>query len=715
MSEPRTPCKHPSRPLVSPGFPHPESPSGAAARTTLAAVAAMALAFTLHLEVPALAVVFVLARGSAGALTMISGAVGGAAVGIVLLDLFDQSRVVFSVLLVALATVGTYGALGRHFAYGWVQALLSLLILVGQSLDDPDTAVRHAFYDLADVVVAAVCAFVAGVASPAAVPARLQDALAARLGGLARQVARGHAAPNADVLTLERAGARTRMLLAGSWPTRLASRARLRALAVAEDLVDRINDEVLVLLARARLTRSPATSRVGGELPDALDGVAALVAATRGPIDDDRPILRAHARTVARDLHRASRAVVAASGGSGRQVSRLAARLALLSPFLLPGTRTLPRFASATSPRRPRPALDTYRLRHAVKSAVSYLLVLWAWLAADWGAIVPALVVSVLVATLATPVGATLRKAALRVAGVLVGGVTGLLVAVLLLPLITELPTICVVAGVILFGFQWVQQHRERLAFASLQAAIAFVLTLVHGAAPSPTWRAPLESLIGLAFGIVVVVVIMHAAWPIDAATSAHATLADLLELAGRRLERLLGGERRRSAASRRDHAAARAAREHAVGFLHEIEMYGTQFGRPAEDLARLARPIIELDALVRLLESAADSTARRPAPSAGLAATPHDAPDVVRRAHGAAVNDDCRALAAQVRAFPGEPPALEAHALRSSRQLANAGGPEDVATSSVRGATDALIDALLRDVVRALANEPEPAGRRAA
>ncbi|MBY0274833.1 FUSC family protein [Candidatus Binatia bacterium] len=715
MSDPRTPCKRTTGPTSASHPLDPDTPTGATIRTTVAAVAAMALAFALHLEVPALAVVFVLARGSAGALTMLGGALAGSALGLVLLALFDQSRVAFSALLLALTTIGTYGALGRRFAYGWVQALLSLLVLVGQSLDVPDTAVQHAFYDLADVLVAALCAFVAGAAPPSALPARLQDALASRLRGLGRLAEHAGAAPNTTVLAgaapdtavlaLERSAARTRTLLAGSWPTRLASRARFRALAVANDLVDRIQHQVLVQLAVARLVRSRPSAHVVGSVALTLEPLAALVEARRGPLDDDRATRVMGARSTARALHRASRADETIPGAAGRRVRLLAARLALLSPFLAADTRSVPRLATRRAPWRLRPAFDRYRLRHAVKSAVSYLLVLWAWIAADWGAIVPALVVAVLVATLATPVGATLRKALLRVAGVLVGGLAGLLVAVVLLPFVTELPAICLVAGIFVFGFLWVQQHHERLSFAALQAAIAFILTLVHGTAPSPTWHEPLESLIGLAFGIVVVVGIMHAAWPIDATTSAHAALAELLELAGRRLERLLGDATHRSVASRRDDDSARAAREHAVGSLHEVELYGTQFGRPMEDLARLARPILELDALVSVLESARERTMHR-----------HDPTAASRRAYAAALCTDCRLVAAELRALPGERlPSEECErALTSARYMlgrAPLGGFQidpagDVATT--------LIDALLRDVVRALDDGPAPARRAA-
>ena len=367
--------------------------------------------------------------------------------------------------------------------------------------------------------------------------------------------------------------------------------------------------------------------------------------ARRGPVDDDRRGGAAHARGIARRLRRApSSSETSLSGIVARRVRRLAARIALLSPFLAPGTRRCRASRRRCSARGALPVLDRFRLRHAVKSAASYLLVLWAWVAIEWGAIVPALVVSVLVATLATPVGATLRKAALRVAGVLVGGVAGLLVAVVLLPFVTELPAICLVAGAFVLAFAWIQQHRERLTFAAMQASIAFILTLVHGTAPSPTWREPLESLIGLAFGIVAVVGIMHAAWPIDATTSAHATLAGLLELCGRRVEALLRSTHRPdTAARRRDRAAAVAAREQAAGFVHEVDLYGTQFGRPAENLAALARPVLEFDALA--------VAPRVPARGRGRRANVRAAPDDVD-AFASAVRQDCRFLASHVRAF---------------------------------------------------------------
>lgn len=699
MSDRGAPCKRSASAAHRAGFLDAGTPSGAAIRTTIAAVGAMALAFALHVEVPALAVVFVLARGSAGVATMVVGAVAGSACGLVLLDLFDQSRVAFTLALFVLTTVGTYGALGRRFPYGWVQALLSLLVLVGQALDAPDTAVRHAFFHLADVLIAAGCAFVAGVSQPSAVPAQLQDALAARLRALGGLVVRGSAAADDALLALDRGARRSRALLANAWPTRLASRARARALAAAVALTDRVHDDVLVLLACARLSVSGATAKLpptglSGDLAD----VATLVAARLGAIDEPRVRQTARARDAARRVRRPEhgdeRSIAAVAA---RSAHRLSARLALLSPFLLPGTRATPRLAADSVRGWTLPTLDRYRLRHAVKSAASYLLVLWAWVASEWGAIVPALVVAVLVATLATPVGATLRKAVLRVGGVVVGGLAGLLVAVVLLPFITELPAICVVAGAFLLAFLWIQQHSERLTFAALQAAIAFVLTLVHGTAPSPTWRDPLESLIGLAFGIVVVVGMMHAAWPIDATASAHATLADLLDLSGRRIAAAAASAARPDLTRRhRDLADARAAREHAIGFVHEVELYGTQFGRPAGDLARLARAVLEIDALAALLETLPAHDVR-------------ETTDGSRDAFAAALRADCRFLAACVRAFPGErEPCHES-------RLGAPGCLPRISDAGAHGSTWTLVAALLCDLARTLGDGAPPARRRAA
>ena len=131
------------------------------------------------------------------------------------------------------------------FTYGWVQALLSLLILVGQSLDTPDAAVGHAFHDLANVLVAALCAFVAGASPPSAVPAQLQDALGARLRGLASLADRGPLASAATVLALERGARRSRNLLANAWPMRLASRRARAGTRGRRAFADRAHDDVL--------------------------------------------------------------------------------------------------------------------------------------------------------------------------------------------------------------------------------------------------------------------------------------------------------------------------------------------------------------------------------------------------------------------------------------------------------------------------------------
>jgi len=663
MSEPAAACKP-----GPPGAParagallllDPATPAGATLRTTLAGVLAMALAFALHVEVPALAVVFVLARGSAGAVTMLAGAVAGNAAAIVLLALFDQASVAFSLALFGLTALATYAALGRRFPYAYVQGLLSFLILVGQGLDTPQSTVRHAFYDLANVIIAAFAAFVAGSTQPVGVAAQLQNTLATTLRGCGALLDEAGGRSGQQVLRLELLSRRLRVLLAASWPTRLVSRARRDALRAAVAGVSDLVRHVLAIDGATRVAHDPsAATGERARLRDATSSVAPLLAAQHGPIAADRTAARAAARTRAAALR------VAPAAASGRQPLPLAidagarralARLALLAPDLLPGTR-LALLVRTDAPHRDAPParIDRFRLRHAVKSAAAYLLILWCWEATQWGAIVPALVVAVLVATLATPLGATLTKAVLRVGGALAGGLAGLAVAVLLLPFITSLPAICAVSGVALFAFLWLQQHSERLAFASLQAAIAFTLTLVHGTGPSPTWREPLESVIGLAFGISVVVGVMHAVWPLDATTSAHDVLAELLEGIGRRFALLLA-----DAAGPTDHhqhgrerALADAARAHAAGFAHEVELYGPQFGRPREHLRELLRLTVELEALLSLLEDAP-----QPAPEALPAALARE-----RAVLGATLELACRTLAADTRALPGEPapPTLE-------------------------------------------------------
>ena len=686
-------------------------------RTAAAATAALVLAFALHLEVPALAVVFALVRGRAGAITMLVGGLAGSAAGLVLLAVLDQSRVTFSITLFVLATVGTYGALGRRFPFGWVQALLCLLILVGQSLDTPDAAARHAFFNLAGVLVAAAAAFVADATSPAATPTVLQDALAQRLRGLARLLDRGAGAPAEAVLALDRVAGRTRALLADAWPTRLASHVRVRALSACDLLVDRAHDDVLILLARERLGQRPHLAHASGAgLAANLVEAAARIAAPQGPIDGGRARRAAESRAAARRLLRGSSiAGDPLSVAVACRAHRVLARIVLLSPFLLPGARALPRLAERAQRETRPPTLDRDRLGHSVKSAAAYLLVLWAWVASEWGAIVPALVVSVLVATIATPVGATPRKALLRVGGVLAGGLAGLVVAVALLPFVTGLPAICAVVGLFLLAFQWIQQHRERLAFAALQAAIAFVLTLVRGTGPPAGWREPLESLIGLAFGIVVVVGVMQAAWPTDATTSARAALADLLAGCGERIDALLRPGRREAGATPRARAAARRARERTAGFVHEVELYGTQFGRPAEDLPRLIRPALELDALIAFLESLGGDGGTGPGRPARSDLHPV----------ASALSRDCSRLAAGARTLPGEREVCLESELASAAFLSQALRDQHV-TRVARQDTDRLdgdpLDeglplaaALLRDVARNLARDVPPGHRRAA
>ncbi|MEW6271037.1 MAG: hypothetical protein AB1689_17275, partial [Thermodesulfobacteriota bacterium] len=256
--------------------------AGAALRTTLAATVAMAVALALHLEVPALAAVFVLARGSAGAVTMLAGAAAGAAAAIALLASFDQSRLAFSLSLFLLTAGAAYASLGRRVPYAFIQFQLSLLVLVGQALDTPDRAVEHAFHDLANVAVAAFAAFVAGASQPVAIPDQLRRTLAAALAQLA-SLDVGAGDPRAPTaVRLELLARRARVLLAQAWPTRQASRARRRVLAVAVAAVDELHRSLLALAAVGRSL--PGTAAGDAErATHALRGCAARLAPLVAP------------------------------------------------------------------------------------------------------------------------------------------------------------------------------------------------------------------------------------------------------------------------------------------------------------------------------------------------------------------------------------------------------------------------------------------------
>lgn len=622
---------------------------GQALRTTLAAVVAMALALALHVDQPALAVVFSLARGTAGAATMLAGGLAGVGLGLVLLALFDQSPAAFSLALFVATSLATYGALGRRFPYAFVQAELNLLILVGQALDAPTRALEPAFYGLASVAIAAFASFVTGASQPVGTPLRLQETLGALLaacGGLLRD----RTAAPARAVQLELLMRNARALLAASWPTRQVSRRRWRALAAALEEVAAATRACLACDALRRAVRSPdrasALERERTELARDVDAAVPLVLPERPP----RARLaerRAAAEAVSNSLRARDAGEEPALGPSGPGPGLLLAlgRLAAVSPFLVPGAASAGG-SDGQVVRRHRPVLDRFRARHAVKAAASYLLILWAWSWAGWGAIVPALVVAVLVATLATPLGATLTKATLRVGGVVAGGVVGLAMAIAVLPLVTSLPAICLLTGAALLLFLLVQQTHERLSFAGLQAAIAFTLTLVHGPGPPSSWRGPLDNLIGLAFGIGVVVLVMHAVWPIDASSSAHGALARLLARAGGRLDRVAPSD---LAARRRAEAADHLDREHAAGFVHEVALYGTQFGRPAERLRELFLLVAEVDATLALGCSPVprSDASPRPAPGGGGSVVP----DALARDLGRA----CTAVARQIAARPGE------------------------------------------------------------
>lgn len=174
----------------------------------------------------------------------------------------------------------------------------------------------------------------------------------------------------------------------------------------------------------------------------------------------------------------------------------------------------------AAQPPRPRKipmlAADAFsnpmHQRYALKTSAAAVICYLVYTGMQWDGIHTAMI-TCYVAALGTT-GETMRKLTLRIVGCLIGAVLGIFSLVFIMPHLTSIGGLM---GLVFFGLllgAWVSSGSERIYYAGVQIALAFLLTTLNGFGPSFDISQASNRVYGILLGIFVIYVIFTQFWP---------------------------------------------------------------------------------------------------------------------------------------------------------------------------------------------------------
>lgn len=154
------------------------------------------------------------------------------------------------------------------------------------------------------------------------------------------------------------------------------------------------------------------------------------------------------------------------------------------------------------------PAYTRFALKTTLAAVICFLI----YTALDWQDIHTAMI-TCYVAALATT-AETAHKLALRIIGCLIGAAIGIASIFWVIPYIDDIGSLMVL---VFFGClvgAWISTGPERISYAGVQVALAFLLTVLQGFGPSLSLETAQGRLFGILLGNLVVYLVFSRIWP---------------------------------------------------------------------------------------------------------------------------------------------------------------------------------------------------------
>lgn len=125
--------------------------------------------------------------------------------------------------------------------------------------------------------------------------------------------------------------------------------------------------------------------------------------------------------------------------------------------------------------------------------------------------------------------GATIYKSWLRFFGCLFGGMLGYLAIFFLIPHMESITSLVLLTAAVSLLLGWISAGTERIAYAGLQAAFAFYLSIFQGFEPGTNLTIIRDRLAGILLGTVVSAIVFRYIWPEHAAEDLRIALGRVL------------------------------------------------------------------------------------------------------------------------------------------------------------------------------------------
>lgn len=178
-------------------------------------------------------------------------------------------------------------------------------------------------------------------------------------------------------------------------------------------------------------------------------------------------------------------------------------------PLLAPDAFTAPRH-------------QLYALKTSIAAVICYLI----YTGIDWDGIHTAMI-TCYVAALGTT-GETVRKLTLRIVGCLAGAAMGAGALLFVMPGLTDVGGLMVLVFIAVLIAGWVSSGSERISYAGVQIALAFLLTTLNGFGPSFEFSQASDRIVGILLGIFVIFVIFTQFWPVSVVGGLRSPACDL-------------------------------------------------------------------------------------------------------------------------------------------------------------------------------------------
>ena len=134
--------------------------------------------------------------------------------------------------------------------------------------------------------------------------------------------------------------------------------------------------------------------------------------------------------------------------------------------------------------------------------------------------------------------GETVHKLLLRLSGAVIGGLIAGLCIVFVLPHLTDIGQLFLLAAAVSVGAAWVATSSELLSYAGMQIAFAFFLGVLQGYAPATDLTVLRDRVAGILLGNIVITIVFSSFWPQSARSAVRAALAEALRAIGEVIRR---------------------------------------------------------------------------------------------------------------------------------------------------------------------------------